>query len=51
MSSTRAALKAAKTALDGHRYNDAVEHANIVLNADSNNYHAYVDAHEYLVPQ
>lgn len=40
MSSARAALKAAKAALDAHKYNDAVQHAHMVLKADSNNYHA-----------
>ena len=48
MSSTRAALKAAKAALDAHKYNEAVEQAKKVLEFDSDNYHAYVDVHKSL---
>ena len=42
MSSTRAALKAAKAALDGHNYEAAVKEAQNVLDVDQNNYHASV---------
>ena len=40
MSSTKAALKAAKTALDAHKYEEAIEQADSVLKADPTNYHA-----------
>ena len=42
MSTTKAALKAAKAALDAREYNDAIDQAKKVLGSDSNNYHAYV---------
>ncbi len=41
MSAARSALKAAKSALDGQKYDEAIEQANVVLNADPKNYHAY----------
>ena len=41
MSGTKAALKAAKAALDANRYQDAADHARTVLKTDANNYHAY----------
>ena len=42
MSATKSALKAAKAALDAHKYEDAIEHANSVLAADPRNYNANV---------
>ena len=42
MSGPKSALKAAKAALDAHKYNDAVEQANKVLAVDAKNYYAYV---------
>lgn len=42
MSVTKAALKAAKVALDKQKYDEAKEQARKVLAADPNNYHAYV---------
>ncbi|KAL9031505.1 MAG: hypothetical protein Q9196_000484 [Gyalolechia fulgens] len=42
MSALKAALKAAKGALDAHQYGKAVENATQVLNEDPNNYHANV---------
>lgn len=42
MSSTKAALKAAKAALDANKYEDAVDQAKAVLKTDSKSYHAYV---------
>ncbi len=42
MSTTKAALKAAKASLDAQKYEEAVEHANKVLAIDPQNYHAYV---------
>jgi len=41
MSAAKSALKAAKSALDGQRYEEAIGQANVVLNADPKNYHAY----------
>lgn len=41
MSAARSALKAAKSALDGQKYDEAIQQANVVLNADPKNYHAY----------
>lgn len=41
MSSTKAALKAAKAALDTNNYHDAVDQAKAVLRTDPKNYHAY----------
>ena len=41
MSGTKAALRAAKAALDANRYQDAVDHAKTVLKTDPNSYHAY----------
>lgn len=41
MSGTKAALKAAKAALDANKYQDAIDQAKTVLKTDSNNYHAY----------
>lgn len=42
MSAIKAALKAAKGALDAHQYGTAIEHATKILNDDPKNYHAYV---------
>ena len=42
MSSTKATLKAAKSALDAHNYVVAADQANKILAADANNYHAQV---------
>ncbi|MCJ1285074.1 Superkiller protein 3 [Xylographa opegraphella] len=42
MSNTKAALKAAKAALDGHQYAAAANEAQKVLDVDPNNYHANV---------
>ena len=42
MSATKTALKAAKAALDAHKYEDAIEQANTVLAADPKNYNATV---------
>ena len=41
MSGTKAALKAAKAALDGNKYQDAVDQAKTILKTDPKNYHAY----------
>ncbi len=41
MSAAKSALKAAKSALDRLKYDEAIEQANVVLNADPKNYHAY----------
>ena len=41
MSGTKAALKAAKAALDANKYQNAIDQAKTVLKTDSNNYHAY----------
>lgn len=43
MSTIKAALKAAKAAIDAHKYDEAVEHVHKVLSTDPGNYHAYVD--------
>jgi len=40
MSGPKAALKAAKAALDAHHYQEAVTQAQKVLAADARNYHA-----------
>ena len=37
---SKAALKAAKSALDAHKYGEAIEHANKILTTDTNHYHA-----------
>lgn len=42
MSVTKAALKAAKVALDKQEYDEANEQARKALAIDPNNYHAYV---------
>ncbi|SLM37046.1 Tetratricopeptide-like helical domain [Lasallia pustulata] len=42
MSATKTALKAAKAALDAHKYQDAIEQARKVLAADPQSYHANV---------
>ena len=42
MSTSKAALKAAKAALDARKYDVTIEQANIVLATDPQNYHAYV---------
>ncbi|KAL9602970.1 MAG: hypothetical protein Q9219_001495 [cf. Caloplaca sp. 3 TL-2023] len=42
MSTAKAALKAAKGAIDAHQYERAVEHATKVLQEDPDNYHANV---------
>ena len=44
MSGTKAALKAAKAALDANKYQDAVDQAKTVLKTDPKNYHAYTPA-------
>lgn len=44
MSTTKAALKAAKAALDAKKYQDAIDQAKTVLKTDPNNYHAYTFA-------
>lgn len=44
MFGTKAALKAAKAALDADKYQDAIDQAKTVLNTDSKNYHAYTVA-------
>lgn len=41
MSTTKAALKAAKVALDAEKYQDVIDQAKAVLKTDPNNYHAY----------
>jgi superkiller protein 3 len=40
MSGTKAALKAAKVALDGQKYDEAVTQAQTVLSLDKQNYFA-----------
>lgn len=42
MSTIKAALKAAKSALDGQNYEEAAVQANTVLNSEPGNYFAYV---------
>jgi len=42
MASNKAALKAAKSALDAHRWDDAIVQAQKVLTSDGQNYFAYV---------
>ena len=42
MSTTKTALKAAKAALDAHKYEEAIEQAKSVIAADSSNYNANV---------
>lgn len=42
MSGNKAALKAAKTALDAEKWDEAITQAQIVLASDSQNYFAYV---------
>jgi len=42
MSGNKAALKAAKVALDAENYDDAVTQCQIVLASDAQNYFAYV---------
>ncbi|MCJ1335027.1 Superkiller protein 3 [Bachmanniomyces sp. S44760] len=42
MSSTKAALKTAKIALDGRKYDEAINQTKKVLEIDPRNYHAYV---------
>lgn len=42
MSATKTALKAAKAALDAHKYEDAVEQARTVIAIDASNYNANV---------
>lgn len=42
MSGTKAALKAAKAALDANKYQDAIDQAQMVLKTDTKNYHAYI---------
>ena len=44
MSATKAALKAAKAALDADNYEDAIDQARTVLRTESKNYHAYTVA-------
>lgn len=40
MSTTKTALKAAKAAIDAHKYEEATEQARKALAADPNSYHA-----------
>lgn len=40
MAASKAALKNVKAALDGQRYDDAVEGARKILQAEKDNYHA-----------
>lgn len=42
MSGTKAALKAAKAALDANKYQNAIDQAKTVLRTDPDNYHAYI---------
>ncbi|KAL6721232.1 Superkiller protein 3 [Lecanora helva] len=42
MSGTKTALKAAKSALDDHKYEEAIRQAELVLASDSNSYNAHV---------
>ena len=42
MSTTKAALKAAKAALDAHKYSDAADEAKKALDLDQKSYHAQV---------
>ena len=42
MSSSKAALKAAKNALDAHKYEDATKEARKAIKVDPQNYHASV---------
>jgi len=42
MASTKAALKAAKSALDAQNWGEAIVQANVVLAADPKNYFAFV---------
>ena len=42
MSSSKAALKSAKAAIDAHKYDEAAREAQNVLNTDPTNYHASV---------
>ena len=42
MSATKAALKAAKAALDSHKYEEAIQEANSVIKLDAKNYNANV---------
>lgn len=42
MSVSRAALKAAKVALDNQKYDEANEQVKRILAVDPDNYHAYV---------
>ena len=42
MSSSKAVLKAAKAALDAHKYEEAVKEVQKVLVDDPKNYHAFV---------
>jgi superkiller protein 3 len=42
MSATKAGLKAAKAALDAHKYEDAAKEARKTLEIDPKNYHASV---------
>ena len=43
MSNAKVALKAAKAAIDAHKYLEATDQAKKVLDLDPGNYHAYVD--------
>ena len=47
MAATKAALKAAKAALDVSDYKEAVKQANIVIAADTQNYFGYAMAHGF----
>ncbi len=42
MSATKTALKAAKAALDAHRYEEAIEQANLVIAVDATNYNGNI---------
>ena len=50
MSGTKAALKAAKAALDANKYQDAIDQAETVLKTDPKNYHAYIFAQITPIP-
>ena len=48
MSSSKAALKAAKAAIDAHKYDEAVKEAHKALAIDSKNYHASVRVFSFM---
>ena len=49
MASNKAALKAAKSALDAQKWDEAIVQAQKVLASDSKNYFAYVLPAEFMV--